>query len=34
MNAAVSKGGRRWLWLTFWILVLFLYAPLVILLIF
>ena len=34
MNAAVSKGGRRWLWLMFWILVLFLYAPLVILLIF
>ena len=34
MNAAVSNGGRRWLWLTFWILVLFLYAPLVILLIF
>jgi spermidine/putrescine transport system permease protein len=34
MNAAVSTGGRRWLWLMFWILVLFLYAPLVILLIF
>jgi spermidine/putrescine transport system permease protein len=34
VNAAVSNGGRRWLWLTFWILVLFLYAPLVILLIF
>ena len=34
MNVAVSKGGRRWLWLMFWVLVLFLYAPLVILLIF
>jgi spermidine/putrescine transport system permease protein len=34
VNAAVSTGGRRWLWVMFWILVLFLYAPLVILLIF
>ena len=34
MNAAVSTGGRRWLWATFWVLVVFLYAPLVILLIF
>jgi ABC-type spermidine/putrescine transport system permease subunit II len=34
MNVAVSKGGRRWLWLMFWVLAVFLYAPLVILLIF
>ena len=34
MNVAVSKAGRRWLWLTFWVLVVFLYAPLVILLVF
>ena len=34
MNVAVSKSGRRWLWLTFWVLVVFLYAPLVILLVF
>ena len=34
MNVAVSTGGRRWLWLMFWLLVVFLYAPLVILLIF
>ncbi|MDH4113758.1 MAG: ABC transporter permease [Actinomycetota bacterium] len=34
MNVAVSTSGRRWLWVTFWILVVFLYAPLVILLIF
>jgi len=34
MNAAVSTGGRRWLWVTFWILTFFLYAPLVILVIF
>jgi spermidine/putrescine transport system permease protein len=34
MNVAVSKGGRRWLWAMFWLLVFFLYAPLVILLIF
>ncbi len=34
MNVAVSNGGRRWLWLTFWVLVVFLYAPLVILLVF
>jgi spermidine/putrescine transport system permease protein len=34
MNAAVSTAGRRWLWVTFWVLVVFLYAPLVILLIF
>lgn len=34
MNVAISNNGRRWLWAIFWILVLFLYAPLVILLIF
>ncbi|MET0801893.1 MAG: ABC transporter permease [Actinomycetota bacterium] len=34
MNVAVSRAGRRWLWLVFWLLTLFLYAPLVILLIF
>ncbi len=34
MNVAVSRAGRRWLWLMFWLLTLFLYAPLVILLIF
>ena len=34
MNVAVSNAGRRWLWVTFWILVIFLYAPLVILVIF
>jgi spermidine/putrescine transport system permease protein len=34
MNVAVSRGGRRWLWLMFWLLTFFLYAPLVILLIF
>jgi spermidine/putrescine transport system permease protein len=34
MNAAVSTGGRRWLWVVFWVLVVFLYAPLVILVIF
>jgi spermidine/putrescine transport system permease protein len=34
MNVAVSNAGRRWLWITFWILVVFLYAPLVILVIF
>jgi spermidine/putrescine transport system permease protein len=34
VNVAVSNNGRRWLWLMFWILVVFLYAPLVILLIF
>jgi spermidine/putrescine transport system permease protein len=34
VNAAVSSNGRRLLWATFWILVVFLYAPLAILLIF
>ncbi|MGZ8597785.1 MAG: ABC transporter permease, partial [Actinomycetota bacterium] len=34
MNVAVSNAGRRWLWVTFWILVVFLYAPLVILVVF
>jgi len=34
MNVAVSNAGRRWLWIAFWILVVFLYAPLVILVIF
>jgi spermidine/putrescine transport system permease protein len=34
MNVAVSTAGRRWLWVTFWVLVVFFYAPLVILLIF
>jgi spermidine/putrescine transport system permease protein len=34
MNAAVSTSGRRWLWVVFWVLVVFLYAPLVILVIF
>ena len=34
MNVAVSNAGRRWLWVTFWVLVVFLYAPLVILVIF
>lgn len=34
MNVAVSNNGRRWLWGTFWLLVVFLYAPLAILLIF
>lgn len=34
MNVAVSNNGRRWLWGTFWLLVVFLYAPLAILVIF
>ncbi len=34
MNVAVSNNGRRWLWGTFWLLVVFLYAPLVILVVF
>jgi spermidine/putrescine transport system permease protein len=34
VNVAVSGNGRRWLWLMFWVLVLFLYAPLAILLVF
>jgi ABC-type spermidine/putrescine transport system permease subunit II len=34
MNVAVSKGGRRLLWLSFAFLVLFLYAPILILIIF
>lgn len=34
MNAAVSKGGRRGLWAFFGLLVLFLYAPIVVLIVF
>jgi spermidine/putrescine transport system permease protein len=34
MNVAVSNSGRRWLWAMFWVLVVFLYAPLMILLVF
>jgi spermidine/putrescine transport system permease protein len=34
MNPAISKGGRRTLWIAFWFLVVFLYAPIVILIIF
>ena len=34
MNPAVSTGGRRGLWVFFWILVVFLYAPIVILIVF
>lgn len=34
MNPAVSTKGRRGLWLLFWFLVIFLYAPIVILIVF
>jgi len=34
VNPAVSTGGRRGLWVFFWILVVFLYAPIVILIVF
>lgn len=34
MNVAVSNSGRRWLWGTFWLLVVFLYAPLAVLVLF
>ena len=34
MNPAISKNGRRSLWGFFWLLVIFLYAPIVILIIF
>jgi spermidine/putrescine transport system permease protein len=34
VNVAISNSGRRWLWGTFWLLVVFLYAPLAILVIF
>jgi spermidine/putrescine transport system permease protein len=34
MNMAASKGGRRALWTAFWLLVVFLYAPLLILAVF
>lgn len=34
MNMAASKGGRTGLWIAFWFLVVFLYAPLLILLVF
>ena len=34
VNPAISTGGRRTLWVLFWFLVVFLYAPIVILIIF
>jgi spermidine/putrescine transport system permease protein len=34
MNPAISKNGRRTLWVAFWFLVVFLYAPIVVLIIF
>jgi spermidine/putrescine transport system permease protein len=34
MNAAVSKGGRRGLWALFWLFVVFLYAPILVLIVF
>ena len=34
MNPAISTGGRRTLWVVFWFLVVFLYAPIIILIIF
>ena len=34
MNPAISNNGRRTLWVAFWFLVLFLYAPIVVLIIF
>lgn len=34
MNAAISRGGRRGLWIFFGLLVVFLYAPIVILIVF
>ncbi|MFN8232576.1 MAG: ABC transporter permease [Actinomycetota bacterium] len=34
MNVAISRRGRRLLWASFWFLVVFLYAPIVILIIF
>ncbi|MFI5055425.1 MAG: ABC transporter permease [Actinomycetota bacterium] len=34
MNPAISNGGRRGLWVMFWLLVVFLYAPIVILIVF
>ncbi len=34
MNPAVSAGGRRGLWVSFWLLSIFLYAPIVILIVF
>ena len=34
MNPAVSKGGRRGLWIFFWVFVVFLYAPIVVLIVF
>jgi spermidine/putrescine transport system permease protein len=34
MNPAISKNGRRSLWVMFWFLVVFLYAPIVILIVF
>jgi spermidine/putrescine transport system permease protein len=34
VNPAISTGGRRTLWVVFWFLVVFLYAPIVILIIF
>lgn len=34
MNVAVSKGGRRGLWALFWLFVVFLYAPILVLIVF
>ena len=34
MNPAVSPGGRRTLWIVFWLFVLFLYAPILVLIVF
>lgn len=34
MNPAVSRGGRRGLWVAFWLFVVFLYAPIVVLIVF
>jgi spermidine/putrescine transport system permease protein len=34
MNPAVSRGGRRSLWVVFWLFVVFLYAPIAVLIVF
>jgi len=34
MNVSVSKGGRRGLWTLFWLFVVFLYAPILVLIVF
>ena len=34
MNPAISNNGRRTLWVVFWFLVVFLYSPIVILIVF